>query len=185
MDSPSTPKNKRSFPNELPRTQRTCVEKNQIIDYYNSIKEIYGAKAKTVKKFELKSTRALSRILEKEQKFNELIEENRLDSSRKRIRLSAHEILEESLFKFMTNVRSNNCEISGMQLKIKSLEIATQLNIKNFKGSDGFLSNFKKRNNIKFKSFSGEGGSVVEAEIDLWFLNLGKHIKTVRYSIYL
>ena len=108
MDSPSTPKNKRSFPNESPRTQRTCVEKKQIIDYYNSIKEIYGAKAKTVKKFELKSTSALSRILEKEQKFNELIEENRLDSSRKRIRLSAHEILEENLFKFMTNVRSNN-----------------------------------------------------------------------------
>jgi len=63
MDSPSTPKNKRSFPNESPRTQRTCVEKNQIIDYYNSIKEIYGAKAKTVKKFELKSTSDLSRIL--------------------------------------------------------------------------------------------------------------------------
>ena len=58
MDSPSTPKNKRSFPNESPRTQRTCVEKKQIIDYYNSIKEIYGAKAKTVKKFELKSTSA-------------------------------------------------------------------------------------------------------------------------------
>ncbi len=85
----------------------------------------------------------MSRILEKEQKFNELIEENRLDSSRKRIRLSANEILEESLFKFMTNVRSNNCEISGMQLKIKSLEIATQFIIKNFIGSDGFLSNFK------------------------------------------
>jgi hypothetical protein len=85
----------------------------------------------------------LNRILEKEQKFNELIEENRLHSSRKRIRLSAHEQLDENLFKFMTNVRSNNCEISGMQLKIKSLEIATQLNIENFKGSDGFLSNFR------------------------------------------
>ena len=48
MDSPSTPKNKRFFPNESPRTQRTCVQKKQIIDYYNSIKEIYGAKAKTV-----------------------------------------------------------------------------------------------------------------------------------------
>ncbi len=85
----------------------------------------------------------MNRILEKEQKFNELIEENRLHSSRKRIRLSAHEQLDENLFKFMTNVRSNNCEISGMQLKIKSLEIATQLNIENFKGSDGFLSNFR------------------------------------------
>ena len=74
----------------------------------------------------------------------------------------------------MTNVRTNNCEISGIQLKIKSLEIATELNIKKFKGSDSFLSNFKKRNNIKFKSFSGEGGSVVEAEIDLRFLNLGR-----------
>jgi hypothetical protein len=49
MDSPSTPKNKRSFPNESPRTQRTCVEKKQIIDYYNSIKKFMVPKRKQLR----------------------------------------------------------------------------------------------------------------------------------------
>ena len=87
----------------------------------------------------------MNRILETEQKLNELIEENRLDSSRKSMRLSNYEQLDENLFKFMTNVRGNNFEISGNQLKVKSLEIITKLNIKNFIESGGFLSNFKKR----------------------------------------
>jgi hypothetical protein len=57
-------------------------------------------------------------------------------------------------------VRANNGEVSNNDLKIKSLEIAKELNIENFMGSNGYIDKWKKRFNVKLKVFSGEEGSV-------------------------
>ena len=51
MDSPLINKKKRTYENESPRQQRTCAQKKEIIDYYNSIKDKYGAKMATVNKY--------------------------------------------------------------------------------------------------------------------------------------
>ena len=86
-------------------------------------------------------------------------------------------LLDNNLHDFIVHVRSNNGEISSNDLKSKSLEIAKELNIDGFKASNGYIENWKKRFNIKFKVFSGEGGSVDNFVVDEWFLRLGEILK--------
>jgi hypothetical protein len=81
----------------------------------------------------------------------------------------------------LLNVRANNGEVSTNDLKIKSLEIAKELNIENFKGSNGYIDKWKKRFNVKFKIFSGEGGSVDECVVNEWFSRLGGSLKQYDY----
>ena len=177
MDSPLIKSKKRSYENESPRQQRTCAKKKEIIDFYNSIKDKYGSKSLTVKTFGISNVSALNRILEKEESINELLDDNKLDMSRKRLRLGKYELLDANLYNFMVNVRHNNGEISCNDLKIKSLELASQLNINDFKASDGYIQKWKMRHNIKFKTLSGEGGSVEETVVDDWFLRLAETLK--------
>jgi hypothetical protein len=49
--------------------------------------------------------------------------------------------------------------------------------IQNFKGSKGYIHNWKKRFNIKFKNFSGEGGSADDIIVDRWFSHLSQLLK--------
>lgn len=50
--------------------------------------------------------------------------------------------------------------ISGNLLKEKAKEFASTLSIKNFAASEGWLTNFKKRNGVVFKKVCGLSGSV-------------------------
>ena len=54
MNSPDAITNKRNRNNDSPRIQRSYEDKKAIIDYYNTIKDKYGSKSETVKKFDLK-----------------------------------------------------------------------------------------------------------------------------------
>ena len=130
-----------------------------------------------VSKFDLKYVQVLNRILEKEDAMIELLDQNQLNPSRKRFRMGKNELLDNNLNKFMISVRDKNGEISTNDLQVKSVEIALKLNIENFKGSKGFVHNWKKRFNIKFKNFSGEGGSVDDIIVDGWFSHLCQLLK--------
>uniref|UniRef100_A0A1I8BXC5 HTH CENPB-type domain-containing protein n=1 Tax=Meloidogyne hapla TaxID=6305 RepID=A0A1I8BXC5_MELHA len=50
----------------------------------------------------------------------------------------------------------------------KSMELANQLGIENFKASDGWLDKFKHRHSIVFKSIQGEAGSIDIGELNNW-----------------
>ena len=66
MNSPDAITNKRKRNNDSPRIQRSYEDKKAIIDYYNTIKDKYGSKSETVKKFDLKYVSVLDKILIKE-----------------------------------------------------------------------------------------------------------------------
>lgn len=62
--------------------------------------------------------------------------------------------------------------ISGNLLKEKAKEFTSTLSIKNFAASEGWLTNFKKRNGVVFKNVCGENGSVNDAVCLNWHSKL-------------
>ena len=64
------------------------------------------------------------------------------------------------MWKWFQEVRKRNIPLSGPVIKAKALKYATDLEIEDFKASEGWLDKFKARHNIKFKQISGESASV-------------------------
>lgn len=58
--------------------------------------------------------------------------------------------------------------VSGPLLKEKALKFASDLGIDSFKASNGWLESFLKRNNIVFKTMSGERGAVDTNVVQNW-----------------
>lgn len=80
--------------------------------------------------------------------------------------------LEESLVIWLRQCRGQKVSISGNLLKEKTKEFASTLSIKNFAASEGWLTNFKKRNGVAFKKVCGEIGSVDNAVCLDWHCKL-------------
>ena len=70
---------------------------------------------------------------------------------------------------FIANSCNNGIAIDDNILKEKALELAKIADFKDFKSSNGYLQNFKKRNAIIFSKIQGEAGGVDENVISRWF----------------
>ncbi|GBP24490.1 Tigger transposable element-derived protein 6 [Eumeta japonica] len=68
--------------------------------------------------------------------------------------------LEESLVIWLRQCKEQKVFISGNLLKEQAKEFGSTLSIKNFVASEGWLTNFRKRNGVMFKNICGESGSV-------------------------
>ncbi|KAK7501648.1 hypothetical protein BaRGS_00007079 [Batillaria attramentaria] len=82
--------------------------------------------------------------------------------------------LDRRLLDWLKFARSQNIPISGPVLKIRANKIAEDLGIQDWNCSDGWLTRWKKRNNIVSKAESGERGSVDEKATDEWVRNVLK-----------
>ena len=104
----------------------------------------------------------------------------------KRIKQAEYPELENGILSWFKQTRSENLPVDGPLLKEKALQLADALGIKEFQGSEGWLSRFKKRNSIIFKSVQGEAGDVAPADTEIWreeiLPNLLKQYKP--YDIY-
>ena len=82
----------------------------------------------------------------------------------KRLKLggAAHEALDQALFKWFLNIRNQNVPLSDAIIQEKVSSYAKELNIENFKASDGWLRRWKERRNHfnHFKKILGEPNSV-------------------------
>ena len=74
----------------------------------------------------------------------------------------------ELLLEWFKSARSKNIHISGPLMKEKALEIAAQIGISDFNASNGWLDRFRVRNNIVFRSTSGEAGYVSDVTCKDW-----------------
>ncbi|KAH6946341.1 hypothetical protein HPB50_012870 [Hyalomma asiaticum] len=72
--------------------------------------------------------------------------------SRKRLWTSAHPQLEDALVMWIKQVRSQNLPLSGTIIAAKTREFATKMALGEFSASDGWLSRFKERQGLTFKT---------------------------------
>ena len=87
---------------------------------------------------------------------------------RRRLRTGAHEALDAAVFKWFFNMRIQNVPLSGGIIQEKASIYAKELNIENFRASDGWLRRWKERRNITFKTISGESNSVTSETVIGW-----------------
>ncbi|KAH6922941.1 hypothetical protein HPB50_020280 [Hyalomma asiaticum] len=97
----------------------------------------------------------LSRILKDREKLEKAYNSGAFTPGRKRMRLADHEDLEKALFLWFKRARSSNLPVTGPILEEKARDIALQMGIEDFKFSDGWLSRFKKRHGLVFRTIAG------------------------------
>ncbi|KAH8024593.1 hypothetical protein HPB51_025628 [Rhipicephalus microplus] len=76
-----------------------------------------------------------------------------------------HPKLEDALVVWLNSMIAKRLPVSGCILKQKAKTLALRMDITDFKFSDGWLRNFKHRNDLKFKKMCGESGAVDSAVI--------------------
>ncbi|XP_046404659.1 tigger transposable element-derived protein 6-like [Ischnura elegans] len=80
--------------------------------------------------------------------------------------------LETVLFNWFQQARESNIPVDGVILKEKAKIVATQLNVENFKASNGWISRFKNRHGLVFKKLAGESAEVNAESTDDWLESL-------------
>jgi hypothetical protein len=92
----------------------------------------------------------------------------RFSGQRKILKESPFEELESLLAAWFKQARGSNAVISGTLLKEKALHIATRLGIEDFKASNDWISGFKQRHSVVYKTVSGECKSVDSSTVEEW-----------------
>ena len=102
----------------------------------------------------------VSDILRKRSLYLEAWESNRALKCQRIVKTTPTESLNELLYSFFSQARDKNIPISGPILQSKALMFADELGIEDFKASNGWLTSWKKRYNIKQLKISGESADV-------------------------
>ncbi|KAK3931760.1 Tigger transposable element-derived protein 4 [Frankliniella fusca] len=99
---------------------------------------------------------------------------------RKKIKKGMYDRLEQALVHWIHQARNLpvKCPLRGPDLKIKALQLAGPLGYENFTASDGWLSRFRKRHKVLFRSVAGEAADVDEETVEVWKTAiLPRHLK--------
>lgn len=87
---------------------------------------------------------------------------------RKRVRDAKFGDLEEILSEWFHQQRSQNIPIDGSILKERARDIALEFGYDGFTASNGWITRFQRRQEIKFKKISGESEAVSTATVETW-----------------
>jgi hypothetical protein len=109
-------------------------------------------------KFDI-SVPQVCRILKEKDKWLSIDVSNKKFSNQKRDRGAKFPEIESALCLWMQQALASNLTITGDILKSKALNFATMLQITTFTASDGWLTKFKKRYNIRQINKAGEANS--------------------------
>ena len=73
--------------------------------------------------------------------------------------------IDSAMLEWFRMARSKNIPVSGPTLQAKAVAVAEQMQLENFKASNGWLEKFKTRYKIKGMTVSGESGEVREETV--------------------
>lgn len=126
-----------------------------------------GARSKDIQaKYDISSSN-LSTIIKNKEKVRNIAAECQVDKAKKRIRRSAHADIEESTYKWILDCKARKISIGGPLVKLKARNFGIMMG-KEFQPSNGWLTRFKKRYNLRYKTVCGEAGSVDEKTVKEW-----------------
>ncbi|XP_053406646.1 tigger transposable element-derived protein 4-like [Mercenaria mercenaria] len=95
--------------------------------------------------------------------------ENNVNMEYKRPRrATTYEDINDLCLKWFNDATGRRINVSGPLLKERALKYAQDLGVNDFKASNGWLESFLKRNNIVFKTMSGERGDVDKTVVQDW-----------------
>ena len=95
-------------------------------------------------------------------------ESGKYGAKRQKISSGKHDQIDKAVYKWFMNARERNVPISGHILSEKALEFAKQLNVTDFKASEGWLDRWKNRNNVVHRAISGEEKSCTPEMTASW-----------------
>ena len=81
------------------------------------------------------------------------------------------QLVDQAIFNWFLNMQSQNVPLSASMIQEKAVIFSKELNTENFQASDGWLRNWKERNNISFKTVPGESKSVTIEMVNAWSEN--------------
>ena len=127
----------------------TCVT---LVNKYKPLKEIDAGQTciSTTKKYGV-AKNTVSHWVKKKNEIFKAVEGNNASKKRKRM----NEELDSAVYKWLKTARHSNIPISCSIFKEKALEFAKSLDLNDFHASDGWVSRWKKRFNVSFKTVSG------------------------------
>ena len=107
-----------------------------------AVAEKYGISIGTVSNWKNKKENLVESVLR-----NESIKRSKFS------RLTGNfSILEERIYNWFAAARSRNIPISGTLMQAKANQVASILQLDQFKSSNGWLESFRKRHNISFRT---------------------------------
>ena len=136
-----------------------------ITEKYNALQKIEvgkSTKKSVAVEYGVKKN-TISTWITNKRKISEAYESGQLNSSRKKLKKSDNKELDEAVFNWFKNARSNNIPVNGIIIKEKALSLAKSLELTDFRASDEWLDKLKQRHNVTFKAVSGEENAVMTA----------------------
>lgn len=143
----------------------------------NKIKVIKEVEAGVKKKidnaaaFDIPSS-TLSTIIKNKEAIKCATENLVYQPHRKRMKLCSNPNIEKHMLDWIRRARDENVPISGPIVREKTEKLASDLGHADFKASEGWLMNFKKRNGIVSKIISGESASVSDVNCEEYRLTI-------------
>ena len=98
-------------------------------------------------------------------------ETNEAPSKQRSARKTGNEEINKLIWEWFKDMSRRKLPISGPMLQEKALQFAKDLGNTEFRGSNGWLESFRKRNNIAFYVKSGEKADVDIAIVEDWEKN--------------
>jgi len=121
-----------------------------------------------VSKFQLGNKSTISEIKKKKDVIIEEYEKIGSNKNAKSLKKAKYPNIDEALIIWIKEARKNNITINQEILKVKSIKFANDLGYIDFKGSDGFITKFVKRNGLTFGALSGEANKVDKVMCEDW-----------------
>lgn len=128
------------------RKDLTLKEKIDVLEYATANK---CTQLELAKKFQISQTQ-VSKLLKNKEKILNAVKRN-ANPNLKRQRSGKEAAIEEALLRWFYEAQALNVPINGLILSQKAEDLARELNISNFKVTNGWMCRWKKRNQISFK----------------------------------
>ncbi|KAG0445317.1 hypothetical protein HPB47_016809 [Ixodes persulcatus] len=149
---PSIPISPSPKPKMAKKRQALSLETKQSI-----VKDVESGtkKASVAAKYNVADT-TVSAVWKNREQVRKQLQQDSASLSRKRIRTSKHEGVDEASFRWFREARAKNARVSGPMLQAKAKSFGHLFEHKGFDPLNGWIQRFKDRNGISCKVISGE-----------------------------